>query len=263
MLLFNDKKVNVKLFPNGESYLDTKSLEIRTENNILKLKFEGDNDIIHLIFIKSYLDELKVPCILLLPYIPYSRMDRTEGKRLFTLKYFSKIINNLNFDKVIVHEPHSDVSIALLDRVEVINTTIEITKDLLEKYHNENVYLVYPDAGAEKRYSKMLNHKFLTAIKERDFSTGYITSLKINEKIPKEEFTAIIVDDLCSQGRTFILAAKQLRALGAKEIILVVTHCEDTIFRGDILYTDLISKVYTTNSILNKVDEKLIIKKVI
>ena len=77
------------------------------------------------------------------------------------------------------------------------------------------------------------------------------------ELVTSKEFKAIIVDDLCSKGGTFILTASKLREMGATEIYLVVTHCEDTIFSGDILKTDLIKKVYTTNSILSKEHEKI------
>jgi ribose-phosphate pyrophosphokinase len=45
--------------------------------------------------------------------------------------------------------------------------------------------------------------------------------------------------------------------MGAKEIYLVVTHCENTVFEGDLLTGDLITGIYTTNSILSKGHEKI------
>lgn len=55
---------------------------------------------------------------LYLPYIPNARMDRTKERyEVFTLKYFCEFINSLNFDRVIVFDPHSDVSVGMLDRV--------------------------------------------------------------------------------------------------------------------------------------------------
>ena len=58
------------------------------------------------------------------------------------------------------------------------------------------------------------------------------------------------------------MTAEKLKEIGAKDIYLVVTHCEDTIFDGDILKTDLIKKVYTTDSILSKNCEKIEIEKI-
>ena len=135
---------------------------------------------------------------------------------------------------------------------------------VMRNFSGEDLFLVYPDAGAEKRYSKQINYnKILTASKERDFKTGRIKSLNIsgNTEVNKG-FTAVIVDDLCSKGGTFILTAEKLREIGAKDIYLVVTHLEDTIFDGEILKTDLIKKIYTTDSILSRDSEKIEIEKI-
>ena len=205
-----------------------------------------------------------VKCHLVIPYMPYSRMDRTEGVRLFTLKYICKIINDLKFETVTIYEPHSDVTVALLDRVRVVNKTKELVEKTIKNFSDEELFLVYPDSGAEKRYSKQINYnKILTASKERDFKTGRIKSLNIsgNTEVNKG-FTAVIVDDLCSKGGTFILTAEKLREIGAKDIYLVVTHCENTIFDGDILKSDLIKKVYTTDSILSREHEKIEIENI-
>lgn len=264
MIYLNNKKIEIVKFPNGESLIKTEKLEINTSNEV-KMKFESDADITHLMFIKEHLDELGVKSNLVIGYMPYSRMDRTEGMTVFTLKYITKMINRMGFETVTVYEPHSDVSIALLDRVKVENMSQEIANELIKEFNIEdNIYIVYPDAGAAKRYSKETTYnKILTANKERDFETGYIKKLDINGKIEGDKFKAIIVDDLCSRGGTFIMTAEKLKEMGAEEIYLVVTHCEDTIFEGEILTGNLIDRVYTTNTILTKEHEKINIKKVI
>ena len=267
MINLNGEKVGVKKFPNGESLISSENLRIKYDAiNIIKLKFENDEDITHLIFLKGHLDELRVKCSLEIAYLPYSRMDRTEGMTVFTLKHLCKLINSLEFEAVLIYEPHSDVCVALLDRVKVIDMTKILTEQLLKNINNseEDLYIVYPDAGAAKRYGKQIQYdKVLTASKERDFKTGYIKKLEINGNVLGKEFRAIIADDLCSKGGTFTLTASKLSEMGASEIYLVVTHCEDTIFSGDILKTDLIKKVYTTNSILSKEHEKIEVRKII
>ncbi|EET88659.1 hypothetical protein CcarbDRAFT_0914 [Clostridium carboxidivorans P7] len=95
MIYFNGEKVEFKKFPNGEAMIHSENLKLRINNNEIKVKFENDEDITHLIFLKGHLDELKVKCSLILPYMPYSRMDRTEGIMIFTLKYLCKLINSL------------------------------------------------------------------------------------------------------------------------------------------------------------------------
>lgn len=55
---------------------------------------------------------------LCMPYIPHARQDRNVSNRLFTLKYFAEAINAMNFNRVFVLDPHSDVAMALINRVE-------------------------------------------------------------------------------------------------------------------------------------------------
>ena len=265
MILLNNKQIEIKKFPNGESFLNIEDLVLQ-EINEIKLKFENDEDITHLIFLKGHLDDLAAKTKLTIGYLPYSRMDRTEGMRVFTLKYFTRLINSMNFESVEIYEPHSDVGTALLDRVRVVNMSAELGIEVLKEVQNEvrATYIVYPDTGAAKRYSKQIKYnKILTANKERDFQTGNITSLEINGTIEDSDFDAIIIDDLCSKGGTFMMTAEKLKEMGAKYIYLVVTHCEDTIFQGDVLKSDLITRIYTTNSILTKEDNKIQVKKII
>ena len=269
MIKVNGEKLKITKFPNGESLIKNegilKDVGIFEDTVEMTVKFENDEDLLHMMFIKKHLDEMNLDTILKIPYLPYSRMDRTEGENIFTLKYICSLINSLNFKKVIVYEPHSDVSVALIDRCEVVNSTLELLKVVTKKLNlNTEDYVFFPDKGAEKRYSKHVKgFNLLTGIKERDFSTGYIKKLDIVGEKPGKDFRVVILDDLCSRGGTFILSANKLKELGAKEIYLVVTHCEDTIFDGNILDTDLINKVYTTNSILSRQHEKISVEEII
>jgi ribose-phosphate pyrophosphokinase len=260
MICFNGERVEVKKFPNGESLIHSGNLKLREKDNEIKLNYESDEDITHLIFLKGHLDELRVNCNLLIPYMPYSRMDRTGGIMLFTLKHLCKLINSLNFESVTVYEPHSEVTTALLDRVKAVDMSKILAERLLKELmgKKEEVYLVYPDAGAAKRYGKGIRFEnVLTANKERDFKTGFIKKLEINGDIESKNFKAVIVDDLCSKGGTFVLTASKLQEMGASEIYLAVTHCENAVFEGELLTSDLITGIYTTNSILSKSHEKI------
>ena len=49
--------------------------------------------------------------------------------------------------------------------------------------------------------------------------------------------------------------------MGAGDIYLYITHCENTILNGDILDSGLIEKVYTTESIFTKEHEKIYVIK--
>ena len=67
----------------------------------------------------------------------------------------------------------------------------------------------------------------------------------------------LIVDDICSAGGTFKFSAIKLKEMGASDVFLYISHCEDNIQNGDLLKTDLISKIYTTDSILHISNPKI------
>ena len=208
---------------------------------------------IKLMFVKRYLDDRNVRCALTIYYMPYSRMDRIEGNSAFTLKYTAALINALQFDTVTVIEPHSDVTLALLDRSKAEYPAITLLGEVVEEvgFEREQDYLFFPDAGAQKRYSKVNGYKQLVGYKARDFATGRIKSMDVVGQVERCDFKAIIVDDLCSYGGTFLLGAEKLRELGAAQVYLLVGHCENSIYDGKLLASGMIDRIYTTNTILS------------
>ena len=138
-----------------------------------------------------------------LPFIPGARQDRLnpEGDRLFTLLSVARAINTRNFSKVRVFDPHSDVAPGLIERCEAwgpfnLLTTQKITYDAV----------IAPDGGAEKRamgVAKHLNVPLYHAWKSRNVATGQISGFGC-EPIPESVQKALVVDDICDGGGTFI-----------------------------------------------------------
>ena len=123
---------------------------------------------------------------------------------------------------------------------------------------SQNLLLFYPDEGAMKRYSGMIDRPFCFGIKNRDWQTGKIKDLMVSGEIDSiKDASVLIVDDISSRGGTFYHSALKLKELGAKELYLYVTHAENTILEGNILKGDLFKKVYTTESIFRKSHEKM------
>lgn len=250
MILFNNKVVEFGQFPNGESYLKKIKPDPQAIRNVVTLKYENDGDLFRLLILKEHLFNLDIQPVLRITYVPYSRMDRENDSYAFSLKTFTDFINHMDWKEVIIYEPHSDVTPALLRWCRVINVIPKIVplvaKELLG-FFQEPYQVFFPDAGAQKRYADAFGVTGLVGFKTRDFETGRIKDLRIIGN--RESDTVIIVDDLCSKGGTFVLAAQQLRSLGFKNIILVVAHCEKTIFEGEVF--NHIDKIVTTDSILS------------
>lgn len=257
MIKINGQEVVFEKFPNGETRLVHESISndvIAKAFPNVHFKYENDSDLIKLMFVKEFLDSLKyITSTLTIYYMPYSRMDRSENGSPFTLKYVANFINGLNFDKVIVIEPHSDVTTALLDRAEAKY----INFDLIEKvkkeigFDEENDSIMFPDAGASKRYSKMKAKNVIIGNKVRNFETGEILGLDlIRNNVGSTGNKVLIVDDLSSYGGTFVHSAKRLKAEMFEEIYLLVAHAENSIFEGELFNN--VTGVFTTDSILSQ-----------
>jgi ribose-phosphate pyrophosphokinase len=256
MIKIDGKEVEFKTFPNNETLFNHNSLDAVHGwiPQQVQFKYESDWDLIKLAMLKDYLDTLNVKSAdLVIYYMPYSRMDRSENGSPFTLKTIANFINRLNFPVVTVVEPHSDVTCALLDNSNPYYINYNLISAVKTKVgFDDNIdYIVFPDAGAQKRYSKMPVKKPLVGFKHRNFETGKIESLEIVgqvDKVSPRPAKAIIVDDLSSYGGTFVATADALREQGISEVYLLVAHAENSIFKGKLF--EHVDKVFTTDSIL-------------
>ena len=261
MLKINETLIELNNYPDG-TLLIKDDVHINGNNITITWKYESDSELFALICLTKHFKNKNYTINLQMFYCPNSRMDRVKNPEdVFTLKYFAEIINDLNFNSVEVLDPHSSVSEALINNIivksprEYINKAIDsIRKDI----KLAPLMMFYPDEGSMKRYSSTALGEYAFGIKKRDWKTGKIEGLDVAGCIDKIKDSAIlIVDDICSRGGTFYHSAKKLKELGAKEVYLYITHCENTIFEGELLKTDLIDKIYTTNSIFTKEHEKI------
>lgn len=266
MLTINGRPIEINKFPDGTLLIKE---EPTYDNAYITWSFENNEELVALIYIANHLRSHSVENLqLFMPYIPNARQDRVKNPEdVFTLKYFAEVINSLGFNKVIVLDPHSYVSEALIERLSVVSpkryiefVIDEITRNgnYINDHGNTNLMMFYPDEGAMKRYSGMINRPYAFGIKNRDWNSGKIIGLDVAGRVNDiKDSTVLIVDDICSRGGTFYHSALKLKELGAKHIVLYVTHCEDTILEGEVLPCGLIDKVYTTNSLFSKEHEKI------
>lgn len=252
--------VNQKRFPDGTLALNDMNNTYGDKVNITWL-YENDTEMFTLMSVVDILKRNRCNHhILYLPYVPSARMDRIKlPTENFSLKVFANWLNSLNFDKVVTYNVHSNVSEALINNIHNILPEEDV-KTCIEKYNPDVIF--FPDEGACKRYSDMkiikdCNLPIAFGIKKRDWKTGKIESLEVIGGEHVQGKRILIVDDICSAGGTFKFSAIKLRELGATDVALYVSHCEDNIQNGDLLKIDLISKIYTTNSICHINHDKI------
>ena len=267
MVYLNGTPIEEKFFPDGTLNMMHLPREVLEESDgcfVVSWFFENLTEqimvynLVHHLRDVTYTKEVS----LILPYIPNARMDRVHDSTIEvnTLKYFAAFINDLHFDVVIVLDPHSDVSVALLNSL-VIPSQESLLTPVLQTVKPD--YLFFPDAGAAKRYGDMFDIPFLYGEKTRDWQSGRIVGLEVRNplQIPKHEIEGskvLIIDDICSYGGTFMRAGNALKELGVHQVDLWVTHCENSIFAGLLLKEDSpIANIYTTDSLHRAEHDKI------
>ena len=281
MIKINGIKIKVEHFPDGSQRIMDFPDELVVSNpewstpyfEIVWL-YEDDGEMFtlhcvveHLRRVQNYSSNMVIN--LVMPYVPNGRLDRIySDNEVFTLKYFANFINGLNFNKVSVFDPHSNVTTALIDRIhhlKDVSSLVEQAMDIIGDDDNLTIY--FPDEGAYKRYSNLSGIEDFPKLygkKVRDWKTGKISHIDIynefNEKATENEICrrkVLMIDDIISYGGTMAYSADKLKEMGAVEIYAYASHTENSILdkeKGTFLNRlndNIINGLFTTNSIYN------------
>lgn len=222
-------------FPAGEIFLKFNTPEshpIDSHDEVeICINPTSSDDVMQILLTNDAIQRLGFKNIdLYMPYVPYGRQDRvmTHGEPL-SLKVFANMINTCNFRKVTICDPHSSVTDALFNNLVVkdisgwLSTMITLIKD---ENPTASFGFISPDAGAVKRTlmaSKLSGIPVSSvASKERKPNGDITIALNFAGDIPD---VAIISDDICDGGKTFIELATALKSdHGIKKVYLIVTH---------------------------------------
>lgn len=212
---------NLIHFPGGESHVQitgggptvsyTNQYAPKELPLVINARVRNGQDLMDLLVLNDALRRrFNVPIHLRLPYFPGARQDRAQNGEALTVKVVADLINACNFASVEILDPHSDVVVALLDRVKV-----RPLRPILDQFlfGREVVGLIAPDVGASKRVQKLaeeLKLKFKQGFKHRDPTTGKLSGFSC-EHI-SQEGRWVIVDDICDGGGTFIGLADHIMA---------------------------------------------------
>lgn len=226
-IFVNDTEIQTFNFPAGECHVTVSSPPPHTT---VKAYLDRADDIMALLFIIDALRRL-LPSIkidLHIPYFPYARQDRVcnEGESL-SIKVMADLINNLKCDRVVIVDPHSDVTPALLNNCQVITQADILSQSSLkDELVKDNWVLISPDGGAEKKtlaVAKRLGIKdVFCAQKIRDTQTGKILATTFHHDVKGRK--VLIVDDICDGAKTFVELGKLLQQQEASVICLYITH---------------------------------------
>lgn len=226
-------------FAGGERHCFFEGVPPRT---VLRAQIKSSDDLMDLLLVTDVFREHgRMPEYLHLPYMPAARQDRYTAKgHPFSLRVYADLINSLGYEHVCIYEPHSDVTAALVKNC-VVRTFDDAVarraKRIIDKSGCTDLMLFAPDAGAEKRTYRAMQHilskrellgteaafSLGQAIKHRDPSTGKIAQIEVvTKQIEGREI--LVLDDICDGGRTFNMLAEELLKHKPRSLHLFVAH---------------------------------------
>lgn len=268
MLKLNDKIVELNHFPDGTLRMDIDVFEYSDYREFYRInwKFENNEELVGLIYLVKHIRRFtkNSSIILYMNYIPNARMDRVKNNNdVFTLKYFSEIINSLNFNDVVVCDPHSSVSEALINNIRISSIEPLITSIL--KRIGKDTIIYFPDNGAAKKYEDLFKGcKTVYGIKHRDWDTGKIQGLEvITNGIDLKDKTILMFDDIISYGGSMYYGALKLKELGVDKIYAYASHTENSILDKEkgtlikLLEDGTVERLFTTSSLFTGEHEKI------
>lgn len=259
-------------FSGGERHIQLQAelLNQLQANTRIRASLQNSTDVMDYLLLENVLLQQGTRLSVEIPYFPYARQDRICAQgQAFSLDLMTRLLNSNSEkfagqrQKIVVWDCHSPVTLELLRKntsfQAVINIEpIEIIQQspaLMQILSADNSVLICPDAGAIQRTQAIANGinpqrqqaiEVIRCEKQRDPSTGKITTTAVDSPDLTGK-TAVITDDICDGGATFIGIAKQLRSLNCQNIILYVTH--GIFSKGLAVFDDLVDQVFTSNSL--------------
>ena len=268
--------INFLQFSGGERHVQIAESVMATLTGTLNVqaRMQSSDDIIDYLLLESVLFDRGLSVNLEIPYFPYARQDRACAVgQAFSLEMMTRLLNvntsiktNHLRGTITVWDCHSPVTTALLTANTHFNPVINISPveiiqqcpALVSLLMSHDSVLICPDHGAKNRTASIADYfnqhrssplSIVYCDKKRDPTTGKILNAQVNADDLSGK-TAIITDDICDGGATFIGIAQALRRLNCDNIILYVTH--GIFSRGLEVFTGLIDHIFTSNSFLQQ-----------
>lgn len=234
-------------FPDGQPHFILETYEREFQSVVIEMAIKSPSDLFLCLMANDVLRQHGYSEISLdIRYLMGARMDRAiSSLEPFSLQLVARLLNGGGFTKIRILDAHSEVATRLI-RNSVNALPFKVVEQVLT---TTKAVPICPDKGAVERV-KELARKFVKCLKTRDMATGALSGFAVTDDGPLSpkhlrDNNAVIIDDICDGGGTFVGLAKELRKAGAKKVFLYVTH---GIFSKG-LPLEGIDHVYTTDTL--------------
>ena len=255
---------NIRKFADGEIYIEINE-NIRGNSIFIvqSVSSPANDNLMELLLCIDALKRSSAKNITaVIPYFGYARQDRKVVPRTsISAKLVSNLITKAGADRIVTVDLHAGQIQGFFDiPVDNLFSTPIFARHARKKIKSKKIICVAPDVGGTERaraLGKLLNVG-LAIVDKRRPKPGQSQVMNIIGDVKNQ--TCIIVDDIIDSGGTIVNAAKALKARGAKEVYVYITH---GVLSGDavkkiknsviknLVITDTIDNVQKTKNVRN------------
>ena len=186
---------------------------------------------------------------LVLPYIAYSRQDKSKPGESLATALIGDILKSSGVDEIVTMDVHSRKVSELYGTTLISLSPVEVLAQQIKKNHLEDSTLVAPDRSALARADeiiKLLGMKNSTAYLDKERTLDGIKHLAFHGEVKDK---AIIIDDMLDTGGTLVSCCEQLVRAGVKDLYIMVTHGLFTGYKWKKLLDLSVKKIYCTDTV--------------
>lgn len=220
--------VETRRFPDGEMYVRVNGTCAGHAAAVVASLDRPDQKTPGLLFLADALRDAGAASVgLVAPYLAYLRQDTqfAPGEAVSS-RTFAKVVSR-SFNWLVTVDPHLHRYASLSD-VYSIPATVVHAAGAVAAWIAEHVHtpvLIGPDSESAQWVSDIATRvgaPWLVLEKvrhgDRDVEVSILDASKLRGRTP------VLVDDILSSGRTMIAAARQLRSLGAGDVVCIGVH---------------------------------------
>jgi ribose-phosphate pyrophosphokinase len=254
--------IETRAFPDGDGYIripgigEMKGKEVRV---LHRLYPEQDKCIFQAMLILDTLRRAGAKPVLISPYLPYSRQDKTflEGEAL-SAEVLCRMLKTAGAERLVTLDCHFLKKEGRMQYGGLDIENVSMGEALIghaRKLLKEDVEVISPDEGAGYLVE---NHGGRSMHKVRgeyvQGSEAYRKIDKLERGFDVEGKNILVLDDMISTGGTMIRAVENVKKGGAKKVLCAATH---GFFLKDSLQKlrACCDGVFTTNSMASKAAE--------
>lgn len=231
----------------------------------------------HLMELFFFADALKrngaKEIVAIIPYFGYARQNREHSPgEAVSVNVIIRFLESIGFNAVYTVNLHDEATEGIFSikfkNINALNLLSKKIKDYLLKNNSNHkkIAIVSPDQGGVERAQLFAENFFhshsvdIVVIEKKRYLEKIHQSKALNLYGDVEDKICIIVDDIITSGGTLINAANLCLKKGAKKVVATIIH-HDLSPKAVKTLNDPnlpIEKIFTTNSILLKPEEKKI-----